>query len=203
VRVLRDDLKADDPPDPPEAFGIGYTVLGYSRDGENWHRYREPFLDRHPQKGRFDHAHAWAFSAVPVGKEVFIYYAGYDRGHKTGNRQVGLGRIRRDGYVSLDAGGAGGRLLTPPLSFKGNRLTLNARVKSGGEIRVEVQDEGGSPIPGHGLAECDGIAADDVDLPVSWAGRSDLSALAGRPIRLNIALRDASLYAFQFAKVPS
>ena len=34
VKVLRDDLKADSPPDPPDAYGIGYTTLAWSQDGD-------------------------------------------------------------------------------------------------------------------------------------------------------------------------
>jgi hypothetical protein len=40
VKVLRDDLKADSPPDPPNAYGIGYTTLAWSHDGEHWVRDR-------------------------------------------------------------------------------------------------------------------------------------------------------------------
>src|SRR5439155_65840 len=48
LRVLRDDLPAD--PGGKKA-GIGYTVLAWSHDGTTWQRDREPFLDRHPEKG--------------------------------------------------------------------------------------------------------------------------------------------------------
>ena len=59
VKVLRDDLKADTPPQPPDAYGIGYTALAWSHDGEHWVRDREPFFDRAPQRDAWDHAHAW------------------------------------------------------------------------------------------------------------------------------------------------
>jgi hypothetical protein len=32
----------------------------------------------------------------------------------------------------------------------------------------------------------------------AWNGRTDVSALAGKPIRLRIRMRSAKLYAFQF-----
>jgi hypothetical protein len=71
VKVLRDDLKADQPPDPQEAYGIGYTTLAWTRDGKHWMRDREKFFDRHPQKGAWDHAHAWIDEQVLVGDEDF------------------------------------------------------------------------------------------------------------------------------------
>lgn len=202
VRILRDDLKADDPPDPPKAFGIGYTVLASSRDGFTWQRLREPFLDRSSAKGAFDHAHAWAFGAVPVSKEAFIYYAGYDCGHKCGKRQIGLARMRRDGYVSLDAGPEGGWLQTPPLLFQGNRLTLNTETAEGGSIRAEIQDADGKPLPRFSSDDCPPLAGSDTDRTVHWNGGSDVSSLAGKPVRLKIAMRSAKLFAFQFMKAP-
>lgn len=53
VRVLRDDLPCD--AGGPKN-GIGYAALATSRDGQNWHRFREPFLDRNLEPGSWDHA---------------------------------------------------------------------------------------------------------------------------------------------------
>src|SRR5262249_53964285 len=95
LKVLRDDLPAD--PGGPKA-GIGYTVLAWSHDGENWQRDRTPYLDRNPGKGTWDHAMTWADCQLPVGDEVYIYYGGYARGHKIERfteRQIGFVRIRR------------------------------------------------------------------------------------------------------------
>ena len=80
VKVLRDDLKADTPPDPPDAYGVGYTTLAWSRDGETWMRDPEPFFQPDPQQGAWDHAHAWIDEQLPVGDEVYLYYGGYARG---------------------------------------------------------------------------------------------------------------------------
>jgi len=72
VKVLRDDLKSDSSPDPPDAYGIGYTTLAWSHDGEHWVRDREPFFDRSSQRGAWDRAHAWIDEQVPVGDEVYL-----------------------------------------------------------------------------------------------------------------------------------
>ena len=40
----------------------------------------------------------------------------------------------------------------------------------------------------------------NVAFPVSWKGQSDVSALAGREVRLHIKLRNSKLYAFQFVR---
>src|SRR5205085_6540297 len=151
VKVLRDDLKADDPPDPPKAYGVGYTTLAWTRDGRTWTRDREVYFERDPRKGAWDHAHAWIDFQLPVGDEVYLYYAGYARGHKverTRERQIGLLRIRRDRYVSRESGAEAGTLRTPLVILDGGSLTVNARTDADGELRARVLDEGGHPVAG-------------------------------------------------------
>ena len=42
------------------------------------------------------------------------------------------------------------------------------------------------------------VAQEPIDQGVYWKGKSDVSAMAGKPIRLRINLKRAKLYAFQF-----
>jgi len=78
-----------------------YSVLATSRDGIHWQRRREPFLDRDPARGSWDHAMTWIGAAVPVGDEVFFYYGGYARGHKVGrNRAANWSRPDEAGPLS-------------------------------------------------------------------------------------------------------
>jgi hypothetical protein len=200
VRVLRDDLPCD-PGGPKD--GIGYTVLATSRDGVTWHRFRDPFLDRNPARGSWDHAMTWVGAAVPVGDELFLYYGGYARGHKIEarrERQIGLARLKKDRYLSLSAGDQGGRLVTQPLVFTGKALSLNAEVLLGGEVRVELQDEQRRPLQGFSLSDCRPVRGDHVSVSVAWPETSDLAVVAGRPVRLHAELRSARLYAFQFVE---
>lgn len=195
VRVLRDDLPHE--PDGP-ANGIGYTVLAISRDGRTWHRFREPFLDRNSQPGTWDRAMTWIGARLPVDDEMFLYYGGYSAGHKVGKRQLGLARMRKDGYVALRAGEHEGSLLTPPLIFEGNRLTVNVEPSDGGWARVEIRDLSGRPMEGFSGGVCDAVRKDSVAHTVTWQGNHDVSSLAGKPVRLRFAIQSASLYAFRF-----
>jgi len=197
VKVLRDDLKADSPPDPPDAYGIGYTTLAWSHDGEHWVRDREKFLDRSPQRGAWDHAHAWIDEQVPVGEEVYLYYGGYQRGHKVNRfeeRQVGLIRMKRDRYVAREAGSSGGSFTTPVVILSAEAMILNADAQAG-EVRVQVLASDGLPIPGFARTDCEAIQGDVLAAPVRW--RSPLSALGGRPVRLEFFLNNARLFAFE------
>ncbi|HJT76367.1 MAG TPA: hypothetical protein VJ739_04120, partial [Gemmataceae bacterium] len=191
LKVLRDELPADK---GGKARGIGYTVLAWSHDGEHWQRDREPFLDRDPRQGAWDHAMSWADCQLPVGDEVYIYYAGYARGHKVERfteRQLGLVRIPRDRYVAWEAGDAEGTLRTPLLTLHGTGLSLNVDAHEG-VVRAQVVDREGKPIPGFTFADGEPIRRDALDAALRWA--KPLSALQGQPVRLELTLRRARLF---------
>ncbi len=106
--------------------------------------------------------------------------------------------LRIDGFVSLHAPLAGGELLTKPLTFCGRQLALNYSTSAAGTIQVEIQDADGKPIRGYSLAEAQELYGDALEQPVTWKSGSDLSKLAGRPVRLRFVLKDADLYSFRF-----
>jgi hypothetical protein len=196
LKVLRDDLPAD--AGGPVA-GIGYTVLAWSRDGEHWTRDREPFLERDPQPGAWDHAMAWIDCQLPVGDQVYCYYGGYARGHKVERfteRQIGLVALPRDRYAARVAGATPGTLRTPLVTLAGRALTLNVAA-AGGEARAQLLDAAGAPLPGFALADCEPITVDSLAAPLRWKGAPALPA--GRPLRLEFSLRNARLYAFDLA----
>jgi hypothetical protein len=130
---------------------------------------------------------------LPVGDEVYIYYAGYKNGHKVNRfeqRQIGLVRIPRDRYVSRDAGADGGSLVTQPVVLDGASISVNARV--GGEMRARLLDDAGEPIPGFDAADCQPIRGDGAALPVVWKG--SLGDLKGKSLRIEFQMKDAELY---------
>lgn len=106
--------------------------------------------------------------------------------------------FRTDGFVSVHANYQPGELTTKALTFDGKRLSVNLSSSAVGGVFVEIQDAAGKPIPGFTLAECQELNTDDTDRVVSWVKGSDVSSLAGKPIRLRFRLKDADLYAFQF-----
>lgn len=120
-------------------------------------------------------------------------------------RQRNGNRLRRftlriDGFVSVNAPLSGGSLVTHPLQFDGSQLEMNFSTSAAGSVRVEIQDADGTPIPGFELADCDVQFGDELDRIVSWKSGTNLSTLAGKPIRLKFELKDADLYAFRFAR---
>ena len=117
----------------------------------------------------------------------------------------GEGRLRRyairlDGFASVQAPYAGGEVLTKPLVFAGNELSINFSTSAAGSVRVEIQDPAGKPFPGHMLKECNEIVGDEVEQTVAWKNTNDVTQLAGLPVRLRFVMKDANLYSFRFAK---
>ena len=185
VRILRDDVGA----------GVGYTAMATCNDGERWTRVRSAWLDRNAEDVEaFDHAVAWVSDCVTAGEREYIYFGAYSGGHKThSDRTLGLATLRRDGFVSRDAGPGGGRLLTRTLTINGELLTVNANVR--GELKVRVLDERGQPLPGFDLTDMQPLKGDAVAHRVRWQGSE--ASLQGRPVRLEFHLQDADLYAFE------
>lgn len=189
----------------PATFDVRLAV---SRDGKDfqWPGNREAFLRNGPA-GRFDSRMVWALpDPVRMGDELWIYYAGTNFDHAgnvdpaaDGKKQTGISRavLRLDGFVSADAGPAGGVLTTPPIRFTGRRLELNADA-SGGSLLVELLDEQGKPLAGCTKPDADVIQSDLVRVPVRWAVGEDVSRFAGQPVRIRFHMRNCKLYAFQF-----
>ena len=107
--------------------------------------------------------------------------------------------------MSLEAESEG-ECSTVPITFSGNRLEVNAWTRFAGEIRVELADasEGvtadvlDKPVAGRTFGDCDPISGDALKGVVTWKGESDLSAWAGKPVRMRLQMRRARLYALQF-----
>ena len=205
----------------PHNTGANDIRFAASRDGIAWHRYdRRPFVEL-GMDGEFDTRDSYmVHGVVPAlnGREMYLYYSGKDMLHAWGwddrrNRlirkadlapdreQAAISRLvlRRDGFVSVRADYSGGEFTTPLLSFQGSELVLNLNTSAGGIARVAVLDSDFRPLDGYSLQDCDRIhTTNRIERRVSWNGKSDLSSLAGRPVRLHFELRDLDLYGFQF-----
>ncbi|MCX6168476.1 MAG: hypothetical protein NTX65_03990 [Ignavibacteriales bacterium] len=199
VKVLRDDLNATYGKSAKEmgdkdrkAAGIGYTVLAWSRDGRTWERDYEPFIPNNPIPGTFDHAMAWGDEQIIVGDETYVYYGGYESGHKVNRfneRHIGFAKMLIDRYVSRDADLNTGTLITKPLIINAESLTVNAKVK--GEFRLRLLDINREPIKGFDWVELKG---DSVEHKVEWAKKID--SLAGTPVCIEFQLKNAQLFGF-------
>ena len=126
-------------------------------------------------------------------------------------RGMGLARLRRDGFVSVDAGEEEGTILTKRLRFAGSKLHVNAEVRPGGTIKAEVyatRHEPGHPGEkplGTTLADvidpftkekCVAVNGDQLDAVVNWATEPSLAPYADQLVAIKFHLKNASLYSF-------
>jgi len=178
-------------------LGIADGVFMTSRDGLHFHRWLEAFLrpgrDQNNWTDRNMHMALGVWQTAP--DELSCYWVENYR-HPT--CRLRRGTLRLDGFVSAHADYAGGELVTHPLLFSGKELVLNYATSAAGSVRVEIQDAEGHAIPGYALADCPEMYGDQIEQAVRWAGGSDVSALAGQPVRLRFVLKDADVYALRF-----
>ena len=165
-------------------------VFATSRDGLHFDRpvkdaFIPPGLDPAAWGNRANYA---AYHIIPTSPEEISIYA-------TAGRRYTL---RTDGFVSIHAPLAGGELVTKPLMFEGKKLNLNFATSAAGQIRVELQDEKGMPIPGFTLADSKPLIGDAIERTANWHNGNDLSALAGKPVKLRFEMSDADLFALRF-----
>lgn len=139
-----------------------------------------------------------ALNVVPTGPTEMSFYANQNYGQPSAHlRRYSL---RTDGFASVHAGYDGGELITKPFKFDGKQLSLNFATSAAGGIRVEIQDVAGKAIPNYTLTDAQETIGNEVDRVARWKSGSDLSALAGKPIRLRFELKDADLYSLQFVQ---
>ena len=180
------------------------TSLATSRDGIEWERVldRQTFLSLGEEGGWEDGMARITQNFIVVGEEIYLYYGGVQGAHtgrkfaaveRTHQPMLGLATLRRDGFVSVEAGEEEGFMLTQPLAIAGNELHLNAECRGG--LRVEVTDDAGLPLGGYAAAL---RAGDHLDATLDFA--RPLADLQGREVRLRISLQNANLYSYWFAQ---
>ena len=105
--------------------------------------------------------------------------------------------LRTDGFVSLHAADKVGEMISKPFTFTGNNLHVNYAASPGGQVRFELQDASGQPLPGFAMADCQSLDGDSIDQVVRWKDRSVVD-LQNKPIRLRIELKNADLFSINF-----
>ena len=105
--------------------------------------------------------------------------------------------LRKDGFVSIQADGKGGEMVTKPFNFEGRKLSLNFSTSAAGGVRVELQTPSAKAIRGFSLDDCDEIFGDELERDVTWNGKSSLASIR-QPVRVRFVISDADLYAMQF-----
>lgn len=139
-----------------------------------------------------------ALNVVPTGSTEMSAYTNQDYAQPSAHLR--RYRLRLDGFASVRAPYEGGELLTKPLTFQGSRLLLNFSTSAAGGIRVEMQDASARPVPGFTLGDSVETIGNEIERAVRWKSGPDVSALAGKVVRLRFVMKDADLFALRFAE---
>ncbi|MDO8587008.1 MAG: hypothetical protein Q7T82_08200 [Armatimonadota bacterium] len=191
--------------------GVIETQLAVSRDGKKWLRYRTPYVPLYNHEGLDLKVNMVFPGMIYHENRIEQYFGGYAFTHgdttaRTRLQARELGGIFRleqriDGFVSADFDYKGGSLVTAPFTFTGGSLRLNVNTSASGEGRVAILDETDKQIPGFTIKDCDYVNGDYPAKQITWKGKSGVSSLAGKPVRLRFEMRGAKLYAFQFTQL--
>ena len=176
--------------------GFHVIELASSRNLRNWTRQgdRKAFIPPSPiGGGAYDTVQLLGpASAVVRGDELWLYYTGLSsRGpeYKQRGGAICLAVLRRDGFVSLDAGETEGTVLTNPFTPPDGKLFVNVDAFKG-ELRIEALDTNGEV-----LAASAPIKGDLLRGKVEWQ-EGDITDLKGKAVSLRFTLRNASLYSY-------
>jgi hypothetical protein len=176
--------------------------LTASRDGRHWTRVgrREEFVPLGKQEDWDAHYHDPSTEPILVGDELWIYYRS-TRSGKAEDKQthcIGLAKLRRDGFVSLNGSEPSGTVMTRPLTMSGRSLFINAEVADGGYVKAAVLSPDRKPLESYSLDESVPVSSSTICGPVTWNKANRLVCADGDHIRLVFQLSRAKLYSFWF-----
>ncbi len=177
--------------------------LSYSRDGRHWSRpaQRQPFIPL-GQADSWDPDYSDPAHNGPllVGDELWFYYSG-SRSDARDKKDfytmcVGLAKLRRDGFVSLNAGPRSGRVVTRPLTFAGRSLFVNAEIQDGGWVKAAVLSAKLPPVEHLRLDDSIPLAKGTTAGRMAWRNADHLPLAGSDHLRLMFELNNAKLYSF-------
>ncbi len=179
--------------------GFHLVQLRSSRDLQTWQHAgdRKTFIGPSPVKGgAFDLTQLLPPSAPIVrDDELWFYYTGIKyRAEPAQPESGGMGAIclavlRRDGFVSLDAGDEPGTLLTKPFVLAGTTLHVNVDARAG-ELGVTLLDGDGQTV-----AVAEPVTGNQPRAEFRWKS-GDLDSVKGKTVSLRLSLHNAHLYSF-------
>ncbi len=203
-------------PNYPNTIGFHLVQLVSSRDLKTWRRQgdRRAFIGSSPTgAGAYDVTQIIGPSyPLERGDELWFYYTGlkyrgtftyvgkYPDGRnvlipglEADTGAICLAVLRRDGFVSLDAGETEGTLLTKSFALPAGKLWVNLDAPEG-DLRVEVLDAEGKVRGVSGRLKGDLKQAE-----VSWQS-GDISGLSGQSVSLRFRVRQARFYSYWFSE---
>jgi hypothetical protein len=199
--------------------------LAASRDGINWWRPdRRPTLPN-PPLGEYGGGMIWQMHhPIVENGSLYVYYAGSEGIHgeihdtrlqpqiAVGNELVSgiqkptmpfntalcraAWQVDRLWALVSSAGGATlGEAVTRTGKIAGAQLVVNVLTKSGGELKAELLDSAGQPIPGFTADDCTPLSGDHRRIAFQWRGGATAPVTA---VQTRFVLKRAFLYGYSW-----
>jgi hypothetical protein len=189
--------------------GAKGTQLTYSYDGEHWYRaFRDMFIGR---GGAGTPTGGMVTGTTPIrapDDRLIIPAMGAWGGHTTLKEDEEewarrmerflIYELRLDGFAYLETRARDGLIRTKALITEGDELTLNVRTNRNGYVKVQVLDAATfEPLPHYTLEEAIPITGDHLFAKAQWRDRDNMAELKGRPVMLEIHVREGELYSLR------
>jgi len=188
----------------PAGFKQVDLKLAYSRDGRHWLRpnQREPFIPLGDPNGwEADYSCYTKYKPILVGDELWFYYYGSRNGQRDkldhwGEFGIGLAKLRREGFASLNAGQEVGQITTRPMTFEGKKLFINADIAKDGWVKAAVLTRDSQPVASYTLDDSIALTENTTKGKMLWKSKEQLVPPGDGHLRLVFQLKNAKLYSF-------
>lgn len=174
-----------------------------SRDGKTFRRTDEAFLTAGIERGdNWYYGNGYpCYGMVETEadlpgapREISMYM--HD-GYRVNDVKMYRYAIRLDGFFSWRCDYEPGKVVTKPMVFDGDRLSINFSTSAAGYVRIRLLDADGSALEGY---DSGNLFGDSVDRLVDF--EKPVEELAGKEVRMELTMRDADLYSFRFEETP-
>ena len=200
----------------PMYGGVARLLVISSRDGRNFQHVArdQPFITAGAKGTWIGQLVCQTLNApLAVGDNWYIIFTARDHSRERDNygkpirnpdMRTGVAIVKPErlagisgGFLYKDGHGKGGYVVTKPLKVTGPKLTLNYWGGQG-NVRVEVQDAEGKPIPQYVEADAIPMNGEALRAPARWKAEADLTELVGKEVRLKFRLWGCTLYSYGF-----
>ena len=194
--------------------GTNEVQLAYSYNGQNWYRAsRQTFFAR-TEPGTAPGGCVYLGTPVLTRENRIVFCvtpSWVEHGAETKDLPAGdcpaltyLYDMRLDGFVYLKTRARQGLIKTKTVVSQGGELTMNVRTTPTGYVKVAVLDATtnadtfGKPLPDYTLEDAIPVTGDEIFGRARWRNRNNLDELKGKPIMLEVHVREGELYALRF-----
>ena len=188
--------------EPRAGLALTDTLFIVSRDGYHFKRYDEAFMRPGPE-----HPYGWMYgdcyptpylletpSDIPgADGEYSIYSAAGHQSYIPNEHKLYRYTIRKDGFVSLHAGGKEETIVTKPFVYEGDKLYANIETSARGSAYFTL-------ISGDERYESHEIFGDSIDKRIHFLDDDAVQKCEGKEIVLEIKLLDADIYSIKFER---